>query len=172
VASCRSLSRRRLVVKHAVVAALTIVALASCSVAQLSAMQFHKDNRLHFTSPKARTVVALPLHVAWTFPATATQNVTFGVFADRAAMAVGKGLKSLAAGDPSCQRDPRCPDRTYLANIGVYLTNETSLQLSTLPRVGGVGNEHHTITIVLLDRHGIRRTESSWYVDFYLPRRS
>lgn len=134
-------------------------------------MQFHKDNRLTFTSPPARELAELPIHVAWEFQGDLREGEVFGVFVDRSAIAIGKPPQSLASGDPSCEAEPSCPDEAYLANIGVYVTTEPRLELTTLPRVGGVGDEQHTITVVLLDSGGVRRTESHWYVEFRLPRR-
>jgi hypothetical protein len=149
---------------------IALASLASCSGEQVAAMQFHRDNRLEFTSPPARERVDLPLRVAWRFDGDLGSNA-FGVFVDRSPIGVAEPLKSVASGDRSCELDPTCPDEAYLANIGVYVTTKPELELSTLPRVGGVGDEQHTITVVLLDKARVRRTESHWYVEFRLARR-
>ncbi len=168
-------SRRRSV--SAIAAAICVICsaaitLSGCSVAQLGAMQFRKDNRLTYTSPRARSLVTLPVLISWRFTAE-DGNVPqqYGVFVDRSPMAVGKGLADLASGDDSCGGDSHCPDASYLASLGVYVTTDERLPLDVLPRVGGVGDEQHTVTVVPLDRAGIRRSESAWYVDFRLRRR-
>lgn len=173
--------RRRTTAGLAAVLSL-VVGTSGCNTDQLRAMQFHKDNRLEFTSPPPRSLVELPVTVAWRIedfvparpgvPKEESDGV-FGVFVDRSPMAVGKDVRSLAAGDESCERDPRCPDDTYLADMGVFITAETSVVLTALPRVGaGVGDEQHTVSVVLLDHAGRRHTESAWFIEFRYPRRS
>ena len=152
---------------------LAATALSGCSAEQLRAMQFHKDNRLIYTSPQARSLVQLPVRISWRFEESGKPGTQrYGVFVDRSPMPVGKGLKELASDDRSCERDPRCPGADYLANLGVYVTTQDALRLDVLPQVGGVGDEQHTVTVVLLDKSGVRHSESAWYVDFRLRRRS
>lgn len=161
------------------------VLLACCAVAatacQADQLQFRNDHRLSFLTPRSRARVTTPLTIRWTmtgFEATGLDGSTdpgrgvFAVFVDRAPMAVGKTLKSLAGDDKGCKRDPLCPDATYLANRNVYVTTETSLRLNVLPNVGtGRGDEQHFVNIVLLDGTGRRLRESAWYRPFTMQRR-
>ncbi len=162
-------------------AALAAVAALSTGC-QLSQLQFRGDHRLTFTGPPARHRVVAPFTVTWTmrgFSATgldgshdATHGL-FAVFVDRAPMRVGQGIRALAGGDTSCLRNPRCPDAAYLASINVYLTSDTSLPIPVLPaQSSGIGDEQHSVTIVLLDGTGRRIGESSWYLPFTAKRRT
>jgi hypothetical protein len=161
-------------------AALTLaLSAAGCNVNQL---QFTNDHRLSFQAPAARHRVTTPLTVRWTmkdFAATGLDGThdshsgVFAVFVDRAPMPVGKDLKWLARDDAGCKKDPRCPDAQFLADRGVFVTQETSLTLETLPRVSdGVGDEQHYVNVVLLDGTGHRIGESAWYRPFTSKRRS
>ena len=152
--------------------------LAGCGTGPLA---FHNDHRLAFVSPAARSLVHTPLTVRWSmreFHLTGLDGSrnpaqgTFAVFVDRAPMPVGADLKWFAAHDPGCQRNPACPDGTYLANRGVHLTTDASLTLDVLPPVAaGVGDEQHSVTVVLLDGAGRRFAESAWYLPFTSPHR-
>lgn len=159
-------------------AALTCVAaLSGCAVGDL---QFRNDERLAFASPGDRERVTLPVTVAWSMEdfqavgldgsSTRTKGV-FAVFVDRAPMPVGKDVTWLARDDDSCLRDPRCPNPTYLAEQGVYLTTTPKVVVDRLPDAGdGVGDEQHYVNVVLLDGTGTRIGESAWYRPFTTKR--
>jgi hypothetical protein len=160
--------------------AVGMVVLASGC--QLSQLQFVVDDRLSFSAPPARERVTLPTTVRWSIEdftptgldgSRASKQGVFAVFVDAAPMPVGKDIRWLARGDASCKRDPRCPNKDYLAELGVYVTAETSLTLTSLPKApDGVGDEQHYVNVVLLDGTGHRIGESAWYLPFTFKRRS
>ncbi len=162
------------------VTGMAVVGLSGCDV---SRMQFRNDHRLTFQSPEARAVVATPVTLSWQmkgFDAVGLDGSTdkdrgaFVVFLDRAPMSVGKDLRSLASGDTACARDARCPDATYLARHGVYVTTDSSLALEQLPATAAnsVDDEQHYVNVVLVDGTGRRTGESAWYLPFQSKRRS
>jgi hypothetical protein len=157
----------------------SLVATAGCQVGQL---QFRVDDRLHFSAPASRAVVAAPLTVSWRMQDFVAGGLdgshdhghgAFAVFVDRAPMPVGKDLRWLGRSDAGCKRDPRCPDAQYLKDRGVYLTTTPSVTLDQLPAASdGVGNEQHFVNVVLVDGTGHRIGESAWYRPFQSERRS
>jgi hypothetical protein len=72
--------------------------------------------------------------------------------------------------DDRCKRQAQCPDATYLATKGVYVTSSNSVTVAALPAVGGVGGTApkpaHTATVVLLDRSSRRVGDANWTVEF------
>jgi hypothetical protein len=153
--------------------------MAGCDFSQL---QFVVDDRLSFQGPPARERVSLPTTIRWSmrdFTATGLDGSrskdkgVFAVFVDAAPMPVGKDLRWLARDDSSCQKDPRCPSRAYLADEGVFLTTKPELTLTALPKApDGVGDEQHYVNVVLLDGTGHRIGESAWYLPFTSKRRT
>ena len=147
--------------------------LTGCGAGPLA---FHNDHRLSFHTPAARSQVQSPLTIRWSMTdfhltgldgSTTPARGAFAVFVDRAPMPVGSDLRWFAAHDAGCLRDPRCPDPTYLATRGVHITTDTSLELEVLPPVAaGVGDEQHSVTVVLLNGAGQRFAESAWYLPF------
>ncbi|MDT7572929.1 MAG: hypothetical protein QOE05_3103 [Actinomycetota bacterium] len=160
-----------------VLVALTLLA----SGCQLSQLQFVADQRLTFEQPKARTQVTLPLTVRWSmkgFTASGLDGSSddkagiYAVFVDRAPMPAGKDVRWLVRDDQGCAHDPRCPNAKYLADNGIFLTEEPSITLSLLPSApDGVGDEQHYVNVVLLNGAGKRIGESAWYLPFTTERR-
>ena len=175
----RRVGGRRSAGRMALAVGLAAGVLAGCDV---GALQFRVDDRLTFEAPGNREVVTAPLTVSWRmrdFDAVGLDGSTsddagaYVVFVDRAPMPVGKDLRWIARNDSGCKRDPRCPDATYLADRGVYVTTETSIDLEVLPSApDGVGNEQHYVNVVLVDGTGTRIGESAWYRPFQTERRS
>ena len=157
---------------------LSALVLSSCTV---SNVQFRTDDRLRISAPRSRAVVSAPVTVRWSMRdfepggldgSTDSGRGAFVVFVDRAPMPAGKDLKWLARDDTSCDLDPRCPDEKYLAERGVYVTTEPSLEIPSLPPAAdGVGNEQHYVNVVLVDGSGRRIGESAWYRQFQSKRR-
>ena len=167
---------QRITVLRSSALALCLAAASCLSGCATGPLQFHNDHRLSFRSPAARSQVQAPLTIRWSMrdfdltgldgSATAARGA-FAVFVDRSPMPVGADLRWFAAHDPGCLRNPRCPDPTYLANRGVHVTTDTSLALEVLPPVAaGVGDEQHSVTVVLLNGAGRRFAESAWYLPF------
>lgn len=159
--------------------AVTAWSLTGCDVGRL---QFTNDHRLSFVSPASRAKVTVPFRVSWSMKgftptgldgSTTDSSGVYAVFVDRAPMPVGKDIRWIGHSDTSCQRDPRCPDTAYLAAQGVYITQEPSVTLDTLPPAhAGVGDEEHFVNVVLLNGRGQRIGETGWYREFRSKRRS
>jgi hypothetical protein len=151
--------------------------LGGCTVRGL---QLRTDDRLSFEAPAAGRRASLPLTVRWSmrgFTASGldgsrdTGRGLFAVFVDRSPMSPGRPVTSLVDDDQSCRRDPRCPDAAYLADAGVFVTADPSITLTRLPKADdGVGDERHSVTVVLLDGTSRRIGESAWYRSFTTKR--
>jgi hypothetical protein len=154
----------------------TVIATSSLSGCRVSGLQMRVDDRLAFVSPEAGRRAQLPVTVRWSMRGftpsgldrgRAADRGAFAVFVDRTPMSVGADLRSLAGGDQACRRDPRCPDLGYLAERDVLVTTEPTITLARVPKADdGVGDEQHSITVVLVDGSGHRIGESAWYLPF------
>jgi hypothetical protein len=158
------------------------LAASGCGLGHLSDLNFRVDNRLHFTSPKDRATVHVPVTVSWTIrdfsiegPGSTPPSTSagyFAVFVDRAPIKPEQTLRVVGNGDPVCENDPKCPDTAYLNAHHVYTTTGTRLRLTQIPTILGDRErlQLHTITIVLMDTAGHRIGESAWELDVRLPR--
>ena len=167
-------------------AILVVVSAATsgCGLAHLSELNFRVDDRLHFQAPEERSLVHAPVTVSWTMrdftvaaPGSAPPSRDagyFAVFVDRAPIRPGESLKAVGKGDPTCQRDPKCPDRTYLNDHRVYTTTQSQVRLPLITDIVGDREklQLHAVTVVLLDTSGRRIGESAWELDFRMHRAS
>lgn len=155
-------------------AALTALLASGCS---LSNLQFVQDTRLHFISPRSRTLVHLPVTISWKMadfkvvgPGTApVTNGTgyFAVFVDRAPVRPGQSLSAVA--DRSCRDTPGCVNAGYLADRGVYVSREDSVTLTEVASLNSYQTvQLHQAAVVLMSSGGRRMGESAWYLDFKL----
>lgn len=161
---------------------VALVALSGCGLTHLQDLQFRVDKRLHFVSPKARTTVKQPVTITWTMTdftiaPTGSQPPSrdagyFAVFVDKAPIKPGHSLKDVGHGDPVCEHNPKCPDRTYLRNHNVFTTTATSVKFPVLPALPNNRSriQLHTFTVVLLDTTGHRIGESAWELDLRIPK--
>lgn len=160
---------------------LTLSCLAGC--ADYSALQFRQDHRLTFTAPESRELVETPLKVSWTIedfqvvkPGSGEPSENagyFAVFVDQAPVEPRATLDEVAEDDPDCVKDPKCPDRTYLADRGVYTTTDSELTLELIPALGSKEDvQLHEVTVVLLDSSGRRIGEVAWYQQFKMKNRA
>lgn len=170
-----------------VAAALVVPGVLACAgCVDLDEMQFVKDDRLHFTAPEDYALVELPLDVTWTMedfevvprPTRSARATTsdrgsdagyFAVFVDRAPIRPGGTLADVVEGDPSCDGNPGCLDRSYLEAEGVYTTRKPSLTLDLVkPLTSRERIQLHQVTVVLLDSEGRRIGEHAWFRQFKL----
>ena len=142
------------------VALLAVVVSSSCA----QGLEFRGDHRLGIVTPRDREHVTTPFTVRWTMKGD--YDGVFAVFVDRSPMPVGKTLRWVAGDDEGCKRDPRCPDADYLAQRNVFVTAGHSVTVPLLPKpAAGVGDAHHDITVILLDKTGKRLNEKAWHRD-------
>jgi hypothetical protein len=143
----------------------------------LSNLQFTKDNRLHFVSPRSRQLVGTPVTLNWTISGFRAEKQGssppspdagyFAIFVDRAPVKPGQTLLSLA--DKSCRQTAGCFNPEYLAERNVYTTTSDSLTIDQVPALNSYENvQVHEATIVLMNTAGQRIGESAWYLDFRL----
>ena len=165
-------------------AAVLAVALlsAGCDVAHLQDLNFRVDHRLHFVSPKDRSVTHLPLTIHWRMsdftvaaPGSAAPSHRAGyfvLFVDRAPIQPGQTLKEICKSDPFARGDRNCPTSSYLAGHLVFPTTSDSVTLDRVPNVAGSKDRKqlHTFVVVLMDTAGHRIGESAWELDLRLPR--
>jgi hypothetical protein len=146
--------------------ALVLVLCGTTTAACSGSRSFARDGRLHIVSPTPLASVHFPFTVRWTAP---KQRVpAYAVFLDRNPIRPGHGMRDLA--DDQCKRQPQCPDASYLATKGVFITSSTSARIPSLPASGGVGatapEPAHSATVVLLDRSHRRIGDAAWTVEF------
>jgi len=172
---------RRVLGRVALVVAGAVL-VSGCGITHLQDLSFRVDNRLHFTTPKTRTKVHQPVHLAWTIrdfriaaPGSEPPSRAAGYFAlfvDRTPVKPGQTMRAVGSNDPSCRRDPKCPNEGYLEQHAVYTTTDLAMTLPLIPNILGDKEkiQHHTITIVLMDTSGHRIGESAWELDLRIPK--
>jgi hypothetical protein len=166
-----------------VVLGLALLTSAGCATS-LSGLDFRTDKRLSFTEPHSREQVKLPVHLRWTMKdftvvAPGAQPPTkaagyFAVFVDGTPIKPGQSMRAEAHGDPTCENNPKCPGRGYLAERQVYTTDKTSYVLHNVLPLNNNDQrvQLHAAVVVLMDTSGHRIGESSWEIDFRLPNES
>lgn len=163
-------------------AVLALLPLTGCGLTHLQDLNFRVDDRLHFVSPDDRSTVARAFTVTWTMDdftvlpegsAPPTRDAGyFAVFVDRTPIKPGQTMKSLFTDDQACQRDPKCPTRGKLAELGVHTTTNTSVRIAQIGDITGDKErlQHHYVTVVLMDTAGHRIGESAWELDVRIPK--
>jgi hypothetical protein len=160
-----------------VVLGLVILASSACATS-LSGLDFRTDKRLSFVEPHSRQQVALPVHLAWTMKdftlaapgseAPSSSAGYFAIFVDGTPIKPGQSMRAVAHGDPTCENNPKCPGKGYLAERQIYATTGTSYVLhNVLPLANN--DQHvqlHEAVVILMDTSGHRIGESSWDIDF------
>lgn len=167
--------------QRAAVALIGALLVSGCGITHMQDLSFRVDNRLHFTTPKARSKLHQPVHLAWTirdFRVAAPGSEPpsrdagyFALFVDHTPIRPGQTMHAVAAGDPSC-RPPSCPSNAYLEQHQIYTTTDLSFTLPQIPNIQGDKEtvQHHTVTVVLMDTSGHRIGESAWQLDFRIPK--
>ncbi len=119
---------------------------------------FRQSDRVQIATPANHATVREPVTVAWDVKEFAPpRDGSFAVFVDRDPMPAGESLGYFAAKD----RD------------GIHVLAATSLRLDQLSRRAGVDpaeQDHHDVTVVLLDQQGRRIGEYAAYAEFTVDR--
>jgi hypothetical protein len=159
---------------------LTLFALFLSSACTTEGLAFQRDERVRIVSPDYREIVDLPATLDWevTDDALAQRigdDVQFGLLMDIDPQPQGESLDYFGRDDPTCRRDPGCPDEQYLRQRGVNVTSETEITFNTLPIAPGVDLEGgqpdvHFATLILVDSSGARLGESAWQITFEVER--
>jgi hypothetical protein len=153
---------------RAVAASLLATTLAGCTLQGA----FVQDDRLRLSVPGDRDEVQLPLAISWEWKGEPADAPRFAVFVDRAPIAAGRSLLSLAKSDKLCTAQPGCPDLQWFASKGVYVTAQRQVTVPGLPQVSTTNGarEIHTLSVVVLDEYGTRRGEVASSVDVIFNR--
>lgn len=119
---------------------------------------FQQSNRIEIVTPRVYATVRAPLTVAWRArDFSAPRDGRFAVFIDRDPMPPGEGLDYFARDD----RD------------GIQVLDATSLRIDVFSPMVGVDpaeQNHHYITVVLLDLAGHRIGEYAAFTEFNVVR--
>ncbi len=161
-------------------ALLSMGLLAGCTFTNIDLEQ---DDRLEIVAPDYNANVKLPFTIRWNvndFTITPPNGDPsddagyFALFFDRAPVAPGQKLESIAADDEACVQSPKCPGEKYLNQRHIYTTTETSLNIKSLPDIRPSErpetDDRHGLTIILLNGANERIGESSFYVEFIVDR--
>jgi hypothetical protein len=160
--------------------AAALFALTLMSACTTEGLAFIRDERVRIVRPDYREVLELPATLDWevTDDALAQRigdDVQFGLLMDIDPQPQGESLDYFGRDDPTCRRDPGCPDEQYLRQRGVHVTSETEITFNNLPIAPGVDLEGgqsdiHFATLILLDSSGARLGESAWQITFEIDR--
>ena len=140
-------------------AALAVAAVfISVAVSGCGPYLFRQSDRVQIATPADHATVPEPVTVTWDVKDfAAPRDGSYAVFIDRDPMPPGE---SLAYFDPH-DRD------------GIHVLTATSLRLPVLGRLAGVDpaeQDHHDVTVVLLDQQGRRIGEYAAYAEFTVDR--
>jgi hypothetical protein len=134
--------------------AVLVAASAAASLSGCQSYLFRQSDRLVMLAPQSSSTVHEPLTIRWRAQDfSAPHDGRFAVFVDRSPMAPGDGLGDFAPQDRQ----------------GIYILDRTSLHIEALsPQVGvdPAEQNHHAVTVVLLDRQGNRIGEYAAFTEF------
>lgn len=152
-----------------------ILGLISATGCDVSNMAFVQDERLRVIAPEDRGMVSLPVTLRWEFRGGTDESgiavemaEQFAVFVDRPPIPPRKSLEWFAHQSDSCGQSA-CGSVDNVSDV--YTTKKTSVVLTRLPALPeGRDIERHEAVIILLDRNGVRISESAFYVRFNFKR--
>jgi len=162
--------------------AVLIVLGNACGIAHPGDLGYRIDKRLHFVTPKARTLIKPPIDVRWSISDFTVQPPGgappsgkagyFAVFVDRAPIKPKETMRVVAKNDEVCLHRPGCPDESYLQDRQIYTTTSSGLTLDQIPPIAGDTEriQLHFITVILMDTAGHRIGESAWQLDVRMRR--
>jgi len=137
---------------------LALAALAALQLAGCEQYLFQQSDRVQVVSPQIYSTVHEPLTIRWQTQGFVTpRDGSFAVFIDRDPMPPGDGLDDFA---------PQNRD-------GIHVVTSTSLHIDVLAQQAGVDpseQNHHDVTIVLLDKGGHRIGEYAGFTEFTVAR--
>jgi hypothetical protein len=134
--------------------AFLVCAVSAALLTGCQSYLFRQSDRLVMVAPQSSTTVREPLTIRWqAHDFSAPDDGRFAVFVDRDPMPPGEGLGHFAP----------------LDRQGIYVLDATSLHLAALSPQSGVDpaeQNHHDVTVVLLDRNGNRIGEYAAFTEF------
>jgi hypothetical protein len=126
--------------------------------------------QIRFVSPSPMAESELPLELRW--EADHIPPGGFAVFVDRAPLATGRSLRSLAdrERDEACLARAACPDEEWLRARRVYLTQSTTVTVDVVDDARGSGGVHR-ISVIPLDAEGRRDSEMGASIEIVVKAR-
>lgn len=138
--------------------AMVALAVAGLQTAACGQFLFRQSDRLQVLSPRNYSTVSEPLTIRWVArDFQAPQDGSFAVFVDRDPMPPGETLDYFA-------RDDR---------EGIHVLDVAQLRIDVFAPLVGVDpaeQNHHDVTVVLLDRGGHRVGEYAGFTEFNVVR--
>lgn len=135
-------------------AALALALLSSGALSACGPYLFRQSDRLEIAAPASNSTVRQPLTIRWqAHDFAAPRDGRYAVFVDRDPMGPGGSITDYAATD----------------RAGIYVVDGTSLRLRLLLPLAGVDpaeQNHHDVTVVMLDRSGARIGEYAAFTEF------
>lgn len=138
--------------------ALTLLTTAALLLSGCGPYLFRQSNRVTVTYPAIHSTVTQPLSIQWQAAGfSPPRDGHYAVFLDRDPMPPGSGLGYFDRND----RD------------GIWVLDGTSLRVDVFRRLAGVDpseQDHHDVTVVLLDSSGNRVGEYAGFTEFTIRR--
>ncbi len=139
-------------------AGLLAAALAATQLAACGQLLFRQSDRLEMLAPANYSKVREPLILRWAArDFSAPADGAFAVFVDRDPMPPGETLDYFAPDDRE----------------GIHVLDATQLRIEVLAPLVGVDpaeQNHHAVTVVMLDRSGRRLGEYAGFTEFNVVR--
>jgi hypothetical protein len=136
----------------------TLAMTLGLSGCEQQALLFRNDHRINVSSPATFATVGLPLTLRWTArDFSAPRDGHFEVFVDRSPQPPGKTISEFPPGD----------------RAGIYATDSTEMELKVFgrdPAAPPAEQDHHELTVILVDPHGRRISETAGFVEFDIRR--
>jgi len=146
-----------------------VLLVSGCSQFAGAGLAFRDDPVVRITTPTHRARVRAPFTLRWRALRPLPRGGRYEILVDRAPQPPGARPDRLAHGDDACRHTPGCPDATWYAAHGVFLTRGT---LFDVPFVAPIRDERsstlHDATIVVLDGTGRRVGEAGAFLEFHL----
>lgn len=137
---------------------MLVAALAALPLSGCEQYLFQQSDRVQIVTPQSYSTVSEPLTISWRAQDfSAPRDGSFAVFIDRDPMPPGDSLDDFARQDRQ----------------GIRVLDQTSLHIDALsPQVGvdPAEQNHHDITVVLLDSSGHRIGEYAGFTEFTVGR--
>lgn len=151
------------------IVATLIAAVTLFTGCRISGLAFVKSSEFRFVSPKSSTpVTTLPLRVTWSSGTLLKPGDRYALFMDQGPISVGVNILSLVP--QSCRAERSCAVNAFLAQQYVWQTTKPWVTLSALPTTSLTGNssgrQEESLTVVILNRVGVRTGEEFATEDF------
>ena len=120
-------------------------------------------------NPKSSTpVTTLPLRVTWSSGKLLKPGDRYALFMNQGPIGVGVNILSIVP--QSCTSESSCSVNAYLNELYVWQTTKPAVTLSALPTTSLTGNsngrQEESLTVVILNREGVRTGEEFATEDF------